>query len=94
MEWKNERYVIFHRSRIIFVRCSLHFMLVNGLVLTFWDVLMETWILILAIVSAPNQSIYDMAYELKSQEACYKKADYIRQIRGDVIQTFCIKKGS
>ena len=55
---------------------------------------METWILILAIVTAPNQSIYDMAYELKSQEDCWKKADYIRQLRGDVIQTFCVKKKS
>ena len=53
---------------------------------------METWILILAIVSAPNQIIYDPAFKTISQEACWKKADYIRQMRGEVVQTFCIKK--
>ena len=53
---------------------------------------METWLLILAIVIAPDRLLYDPAFKFNSLTDCYNKADLIRQMRGDVVQTFCIKK--
>ena len=53
---------------------------------------MEIWILILVINLGPDKFLYDPAFETVSKEACQKQADFVRQTRGDAVQTFCVKK--